>query len=267
MDTVVLSRLLASKNKEEASAAERLLAEAATQSQAERAAAVAVLVAALEQDERRVKARSVAGGAVGIGAVGAFAAGIVWAATAHGSGFFPFWVFFIINGRDPGRALIKRAARCSALRARVALALAQHGDVRAIGPLVEAWAANRAEAPRPAVTDAIESLLPAIRAGALVLRSERQSTLHDALLARWNPRRQPAPTPDETNGILTLLRLAALVGYKDTEAAVMAITRRHPENAADWRVIEEAWTALATISKRVNGTFGAPLPHLRGRKP
>ena len=260
MDSVVVSRLLLSKKEDEANAAQRLLAESATRSRDERAAAVAVLVAALQRDEQRVKTRTtVLSSAASLGVFGAYAAGMYFLTKGHG-GFFPFILFFFMGWRD----FHWRARRCSPLRTRIALALAEHGDVRALGPLVEAFVANRSEAPRPVVARALDALLPRFQPGDAAFLKPRQREALNTFLTNWTPEQKGIAATDNAQSLPALLRAAALVGDKKTVPVLTALIAKEGKYDHLGPVIETARESLATLNARYDawaapaGTANAP---------
>lgn len=274
MDTVVVSRLLLSKKEDEANAAQRLLTESAARTREEREAAVAVLVAALQRDEQRLQRRAtVLRSAVIFGLVGLFAAWFIWRIKSNGTGLFPFWVFFILKGsyaRHSHRFTERRVrARCSPLRARVALALAEHGDLRALGPLVESFAANLSEAPRPAVARAFDALLPRFQPGDAAFLNQRQRDALNAFLTNWTPEQKGITPLDNAQSLPALLRAAALVGDKNTVPALTALIAKEGKYDHLGPVIEAARESLSTLNARYDA-WAAPagtasLPRLRTR--
>lgn len=267
MDTVVVSRLLASKNETESVAAQRLLSDAATAVPAERDKAIALLVAALDKDEQRIRRPTrVAMWFVGVGGF-CCAVGAVAAVVEGHKGVVPV-VFLPVHALNLMSVLSKGRASCSALRARVALALAAHGDARALGPLIDAWAADRKEAPRPQVTAALNDLLGHVRPGDTGLLNERQRTLHNTRLSRWDPNKNSRDRADEdADGLVALLGAAALVGDASTLAAVRTVADRHPLVATvpAERVIKQARVSRNTLIERLEGV--SPKPWFRSSTP
>lgn len=179
MDRVVVTRLLSGKKEDEASAAQCLLADAAVRaSQAERDEAVAVLTAALEKDERRVQrikwAILFALLSVNVACV---VSGLLLLASGYNRHFPVFLVFLPVQIGSMANLFFWLRARCSPIRVRSGLALARHGDPRALGPLIEAFAAAREGADRATINEAINGLLSSVQPGDDTLLNGRQSAL------------------------------------------------------------------------------------------
>jgi len=253
MDTVVVTRLLLSKKEDEASAAQRLLTGAARSSQAEREEAVAVLLAVLEGGERRsrrnkwVKLSSLLALNV-ICVVG----GWFLIAFGHSRRFPVILFFFPAQIANVVSTFLLSRKRCSPGRARAGLALAEHDDLRAVGPLVEAFGANVPEAPIPVVSGALKRLLPRVSPGDADLLNDRQRNALNTLLCEWNPETS-AKNPDEAaEGLIVLLRLAALVGDKGTEFAVAAVRGRQATKDHDRHVVGVACVCIEEIRARLD---------------
>jgi hypothetical protein len=253
MDTVVVSRLLLSKKEDEANAAQYLLADAAARaSQAERDEAVAVLLDALEKDERRVQRRTRAALWVAVGVPCIFGVAALLLAVSRRAGNVVLFVLcFNWLGSMIGNLL--RAKRCSRIRARVALALTEHGDVRAVGPLIEAYLAAGSEDERGAVTRALNALLPFVAPGHESLLNERQRDALDTSLGRWNPR-TATTTTEEIEGYIVLVEVAACVGGKSAADALTSLLAKWATTDDEWRLIRAAQAALATLNERLEGT-------------
>ncbi len=253
MDTVVVSRLLLSKKEDEASAAQRLLTESAARTRDEREAAIAVLIAALQSDEQRLKTRmTVLGSMAGLGVLSLYATSLYLLMKSHGVN--PFLFFWVVFKWQP---LKWRARRCSPLRARVALALAEHGDLRALGPLVEAFAANRSEAPRPVVARALDGLLPHFQPGDAAFLNQRQRDTLNTFLTHWTPEEKGIAPLDNAQSLPPLLRAAALVGDKETATALTALIAKEGKYDHLGPVIEAARESLAALNARFEG-WAAP---------
>jgi len=268
MDSVVVSRLLLSKKEVEANAAQRLLSESAARSRDERAAAVAILITALQRDEQRLKTRAtVLRSAAFLVSVGFYFSWFDWITESNNPGplLLVFWAFF--NQEKCARHLLRRnmaRLRCLALRARIALALAEHGDLRALGPLVEAFAANRSEAPRPVVARALDALLPRFQPGDAAFLNPRQRDTLSTFLTNWMPERKGIASLDNARSLPALLRAAALVGDKNTVPALTALIAKEGKYDHLGPVIAAARESLSTLNARYDawtapaGTANAP---------
>ncbi len=262
MDRVVVTRLLSSKKEDEASAAQHLLADAAARaSQAERDEAIAVLVAALEKDERRIARvrRTLLGVLVGI-ASATLAVAVTLIALGYGSRF-PFPVLlFPLQFLYSVAIVLKDRKNCSLVRARAGLAFAEHDDLRAVGPLVEAFGANVPAAPLPVVSGALKRLLPRVSPGDTNLLNDRQRHALNTLLREWDPVKVVARPEEVAEGIVTLLRLAALVGDKGAELAVAAVRGRQATTDRDRHVVGVACVSIEEIRARLDGRAPVTAP-------
>lgn len=266
MDTVVVTRLLVSKKEDEAVAAQRLLAEAAHASQAERDAAVAVLIEALKQDEKRVRRRNAVRVAAGLGFIGLIVGGIFFAFNWNGGRHVPV-IFYFIWPRLILNRFRRTEARCSLLRRHVALALAHHDDVRALGPLIEAYAAAGDDSERHAVAGAITGLLPFVACGHESLLNDRQRAALNTTLDRWNPNKA-GTTDEDIDGFVALVEVAARVGDKSAADALTALLAKGAKADDEWRLIRAAQAGLATLLNERLGvtpqvTVGAPRSRAR----
>lgn len=267
MDRVVVSRLLLSKKQDEAVAAQHLLADAAARSQDERDEAVSVLIAALKRDERRVQQRMRAAWWAIVSVPLIFGMVGVWSAWHNARGFTPpFWVLWLFGPGIRNNTFQRRARRCSKTRARVALALAEHNDLRALGPLVEVYDANLPEAPRYSAVAALNNLLPHVSPGDTVLLNDRQRDAMNTLLKQWHPVKRGRTTAEEAEGFVALLRVAALTGDEDTEPALVSARNRLTATGTERLVTEAARLSLETLRARLEGpaTAGGP-PRFRAR--
>jgi hypothetical protein len=252
MDRVVVTRLLSSKKEDEASAAQHLLADAAVRaSQTERDEAVAVLLDVLEKDERRIARRARAALWAAISLHSLFAIIAVLSILHHVKAVLPFLVLVWSAGNAIGVYTLT-AKSCSKTRVRAALALARHGDLRALGPLIEAFAAAREAAERVTINEAIEGLLPRVRPGEDTLLNGRQSALLQTALMNWSPNWFTATRDVEADGLVLLLKVAALVGDKNMVPALTAVAGRTPNRESDKRVIQVAHASLATLKARLD---------------
>lgn len=265
MDTVVVSRLLLSKKEDEANAAQRLLAESAARSRDEREAAVAILIEALQRDEQRVKTRAtVLDSAAGLTVLSLYIASVFFLVRPHGVNIV-LSLWFISRWRP----LNWYRGRCSPLRARIALALAEHGDLRALGPLVEAFAANRSEAPRPVVARALDALLPRFQPGDAAFLNQRQRETLNTFLTKWTPEQKGIAPLDNAQSLPALLGAAALVGDKNTVPALTALIAKEGRYDHLGPVIEAARESLTVLNARFDA-WAAPagsgnLPRFRTR--
>ena len=269
MDRVVVTRLLSSKKEEEASAAQHLLADAAARaSQAERDEAVAVLLAALEKDERRIRRNkcAVLFALLGVSVV-CLVSGLLLIASGYNRRFPVFLVFLPVQIGSMASLFFSFRKHCSPVRVRAGLALARHGDPRALGPLIEAFAAAREETDRAAINEAISGLLPGVRPGDDRLLNGRQQELLQIVLRNWSPNWFTAAKDEEADGLVHLVNLAALIGDKSTVPALAAVADRTPNRESDKRVIEAAQTSLAALNARLNEHIPtvAGLPRFRAR--
>jgi len=267
MDTVVVSRLLLSKKEDEANAAQHLLTEAAARSKDERDAAVRVLMAALDRDEQSVRRR--ANVAAWITPCLAFAATIGTLMSLRDDGhifFAPFWIFLAGVGSNVGTALARRANRCSKLRMHIALALASHDNTRALGPLIEAFAAAGEDSERRAVTHALTGLLPFVAYGHESLLNDRQRDALNTALGRWNPNKA-GTTDEEINGFVALVEVAARVGGKSAVAALTSLLAKGAKADDEWCLIRAAQAGLATLNERLerSNQVTANAPRFRTR--
>jgi len=257
MDRVVVTRLLSSKKEEEASAAQHLLADAAVRaSRAECDEAVAILLAALQKDEWRIQRRERA--ALWVSIVGSLCAlGIIAiAVTSRRVGtFIPSIVCFVWSGNVISSLL--RAKHCSPVRARVALALAEHEDLRAVGLLVEAFGAGLPAAPVPVMSGALKRLLPRVSPGDNDLLNNRQRAALNTLLREWDPQKVVARPEEVAEGIVALLCLAALVGDKNTELAIAAVRGRQAMADRDRQVVAAACARIQEIRVRLDAQAAA----------
>jgi hypothetical protein len=252
MDRVVVTRLLSSKKEDEANAAQRLLIEAAYSSQAERDEAVAVLLDALEKDERRIARRARAALWAAISLHSLFAIIAVLSILHHVKAVLPFLVLVWSAGNAIGVYTLT-AKSCSKTRVRAALALATHDDLRALGPLIEAFAAAREAPERVTINEAIEGLFPRVRPGDDTLLNGRQSALLQTALMNWSPNWFTATKDVEADGLVLLLEVAALVGDKNMVPALTAVAGRTPNRESDKRVIQAAHASLAALNARLDG--------------
>jgi hypothetical protein len=166
--------------------------------------------------------------------------------------FFPFWILFA-GGGNVGTALGRRVNHCSKLRARTALALASHDDVRALGPLIEAYAATDGDSECRAVTEALKALLPFVARGHESLLNERQRDALNTSLGKWNPRKATTTT-EEIDGFIVLVEVAACVGGKSAADALTSLLAKWATADDEWRLIRAAQAALATLNERLEGT-------------